>query len=79
MTNRLQMALFATASCFALTATTAIANDKLNELSKSNENWIMPGKNYSSQNYSPNDKINAENVKSLKRCLVVLDRPASWA
>src|SRR5688572_10353891 len=66
MTNRLQMALFATASCFALTATTAIANDKLNELSKSNENWIMPGKNYSSQNYSPNNKINAENVKNLK-------------
>lgn len=66
MMNRLQATLFATASCIALTAPMAVANDKLVELSKSNEAWIMPGKNYSSQNYSPNKQINAENVKSLK-------------
>lgn len=61
------------ASCVALAvavlqlgATPAAANPKLVELSKSNENWVMPGGNYSSQNYSPMTQINAENVKQLK-------------
>ncbi len=60
MMKHLGTGLLATASCVALTvclqvasASSAAANDKLNELSKSNENWVMPGKNYSSQNYSP--------------------------
>jgi len=61
------------ASCMALAAamqmgaaTSALANDKLIELSNSNENWVMPGKNYDSNNYSPMTQINAENVKQLK-------------
>jgi methanol dehydrogenase (cytochrome c) subunit 1 len=73
MMKHLGTGLLATASCVALTvclhvasASSAAANDKLNELSKSNENWVMPGKNYSSQNYSPNTQINADNVKDLR-------------
>lgn len=69
MIKHLGKGLLAGASCVALTVTMAsssFANDKLNELSKSNEAWIMPGKNYSSQNYSPNAQINTENVKQLR-------------
>ncbi len=71
MMKHLGKGLLAGASCVALTvamgsASSSFANDKLNELSKSNENWIMPGKNYSSQNYSPNTQINTENVKQLR-------------
>ncbi len=73
MMKHLGTGLLATASCVALTvclqvgsASSAAANDKLNELSKSNENWVMPGKNYSSQNYSPDTQINADNVKDLR-------------
>jgi methanol dehydrogenase (cytochrome c) subunit 1 len=73
MMKHLGKGLLAGASCVALTVTMQVgsasvsfANDKLNELSKSNENWIMPGKNYSSQNYSPNTQINTENVKQLR-------------
>lgn len=73
MMKHLGKGLLASASCVALTvamqvgsASSSLANDKLNELSKSNENWVMPGKNYSSQNYSPNTKINTENVKQLR-------------
>lgn len=61
------------ASCMAVAAamqmgaaTSALANDKLIELSNSNENWVMPGKNYDSNNYSPMTQINADNVKQLK-------------
>ncbi len=73
MMKHLGSGLLATASCVALaaclqvaSASSAAANDKLNELSKSNDNWVMPGKNYSSQNYSPNKQINTENVKQLR-------------
>lgn len=34
-------------------APVARANDKLIELSKSNENWVMPGRTYDADNYSP--------------------------
>lgn len=44
----------------------AAANDKLIELSKSNENWVMPGKDYSSDNYSTLDQINRDTVKKLR-------------
>jgi methanol dehydrogenase (cytochrome c) subunit 1 len=61
------------ASCMALAAamqmgaaTSALANDKLIELSKSNENWVMPGKNYDSNNYSEMTQVNLDNVKQLK-------------
>lgn len=63
-------------SAFTLVATAAVgmaasglpafANDKLVELSKSDANWPMTGKNYSAQNYSPAKQITTENVKQLK-------------
>lgn len=62
------------ASCMAMAvalqmgvASSAQANEKLVELSKSKENWIMPGRNYDSNNYSEDDQINVGNVKQLKR------------
>lgn len=42
------------------------ANDKLIALSQSDENWVMPGKNYASDNYSKMTQINRDNVKRLK-------------
>ena len=63
-------------SAFTLTAAAAIgvagtvlpafANDKLVELSNSEENWPMTGKTYKAQNYSKATQINVENVKNLK-------------
>ncbi|MBB3974608.1 methanol/ethanol family PQQ-dependent dehydrogenase [Hansschlegelia beijingensis] len=50
----------------AASALPARANDKLVELSKSNENWVMTGRTYSAQNYSPMTQISTENVKNLK-------------
>ena len=44
----------------------ASANDKLDQLSKSEDNWVMPGKNYHSDNYSTLTQINTDNVKNLK-------------
>lgn len=44
----------------------ALANDRLVALSQSDENWVMPGKNYASDNYSKLAQINAQNVKQLK-------------
>ena len=49
-----------------LTTPFAKANDKLIELAKSDENWVMPGKDYSSDNYSKMTQINATNVKQLR-------------
>src|SRR5690606_26912258 len=64
--------LLSTASAVTLAALatfafsgTAGANQKLVELSKSNENWVMPGKNYSSTNFSEMTQINKDNVKDL--------------
>jgi methanol dehydrogenase (cytochrome c) subunit 1 len=62
----------ATASILAITAVTqagigaAVANDKLIELSKSNNNWVMTGRTYNADNYSPMTQINKENVKNLR-------------
>jgi methanol dehydrogenase (cytochrome c) subunit 1 len=58
----------AATAAVGLSATTlpAFANDKLVELSKSDANWPMTGKNYSAQNYSPAKQITTENVKQLK-------------
>ncbi|GLK54614.1 methanol dehydrogenase (cytochrome c) subunit 1 [Methylopila capsulata] len=58
----------AATAAVGLAATTlpAFANDKLVELSKSDANWPMTGKNYSAQNYSPAKQITTENVKQLK-------------
>lgn len=44
----------------------AVANDKLVELAKSDENWPMTGKNYNANNYSPQKQINKANVKQLR-------------
>ncbi|MBB3769550.1 MULTISPECIES: methanol/ethanol family PQQ-dependent dehydrogenase [Ancylobacter] len=48
----------------------AAANDKLDELSKSTDNWPMTGKNYSANNFSEANQITKQNVKQLK---------ASWS
>ena len=73
MKRLVSTSMLMSASCMALAAamqmgaaTSALANDKLVELSNSNENWVMPGKNYDSNNYSPMTQINADNVKQLK-------------
>jgi methanol dehydrogenase (cytochrome c) subunit 1 len=47
-------------------AGSALANDKLNQLSQSTDNWVMPGKNYSANNYSAAAQITTENVKRLR-------------
>lgn len=44
----------------------ASANDKLVEMSKSDDNWVMPGKNYDSNNFSDLTQVNKTNVKQLK-------------
>lgn len=46
--------------------TPAIANDKLVELSESDQNYVMPGKDYTADNYSKMDQINKDNVKNLR-------------
>ncbi|MFG1226176.1 methanol/ethanol family PQQ-dependent dehydrogenase [Xanthobacter wiegelii] len=46
--------------------TQALANDKLVEIAKSDENWPMTGKNYDANNYSPQKQINKTNVKQLR-------------
>ncbi|MGN1289968.1 MAG: PQQ-dependent dehydrogenase, methanol/ethanol family, partial [Bradyrhizobium sp.] len=50
--------------------TAARANDKLVDMAKSDKNWVMPGKNYASDNFSPMTQINDMNIKNLK---------ASWS
>lgn len=69
MKNYWRTSLFVSASCVALAlgVSGASANDKLVELSKSEQNWIMTGKNYHANNYSPNTQINTENVKQLRQ------------
>ena len=49
-----------------LATSAARAEDKLQALSNSEDNWAMQGKNYSSNHYSTLTQINAENVKNLK-------------
>ncbi len=71
MTSTIRSALMASASALVVASALAIApaaqaNDKLVELSKRNDTWAMPGKNYSSQNYSPMKQINTDNVKDLR-------------
>uniref|UniRef100_UPI003342CDFE methanol/ethanol family PQQ-dependent dehydrogenase n=1 Tax=Castellaniella defragrans TaxID=75697 RepID=UPI003342CDFE len=43
----------------------AYANSTLVELSKSDENWVLPGKDYNANNFSPLTQINTDNVKQL--------------
>ena len=49
-----------------VTMSAATAEDKLEALTKSEDNWVMQGKNYSSNHYSTLTQINADNVKNLK-------------
>jgi methanol dehydrogenase (cytochrome c) subunit 1 len=62
----LSVSVAAVAATFAVTAMPAAANDKLIELSQKDENWVMPGKNYSENNFSSLTQINVDNVKNLK-------------
>lgn len=47
-------------------ATPTYANDKLVELAKNPENWVMTGRDYKAQNYSTMTQINKDNVKDLR-------------
>ncbi|AUC95605.1 PQQ-dependent dehydrogenase, methanol/ethanol family [Bradyrhizobium sp. SK17] len=42
------------------------ANDALDKMSQSDDNWVMPGKDYQSDNYSKLDQITKDNVKTLR-------------
>ncbi|ABD87464.1 methanol/ethanol family PQQ-dependent dehydrogenase [Rhodopseudomonas palustris] len=67
--KRARFALLLAASALTLSVPSgnaAFANDKLVELAKSNQNWVMPGKNYNSDNFSPMTQIDDKNVKQLK-------------
>ena len=44
----------------------ALANDALVELAKSPENWVMTGRDYNAQNFSPSTQITKENVGELR-------------
>jgi methanol dehydrogenase (cytochrome c) subunit 1 len=72
MTRAFEPSGFAKASCVAFAicglvgGTAAVANDKLIQLSESDENYVMPGKDYTGDNYSKMDQINKENVKKLR-------------
>ena len=44
----------------------AANNNLLAQFSKNPNSWVMPGKNYSVNRYSPLDQINAHNVQHLK-------------
>lgn len=44
----------------------SVANDRLVELSQNEQNWVMPGKNYSQDHYSKLDQVNKSNVRDLK-------------
>ena len=46
---------------------TAFANDELLKLQQDDNQWVIPGKNYSSTRYSTLNKINTGNVKQLKQ------------
>lgn len=46
--------------------TPALANQTLVQLSESDQNWVMPGKNYNSDNFSKLGQINSDNVKQLR-------------
>lgn len=64
---RTSLLVSASLTALALGVSGVTANDKLVELSKSDQNWIMTGKSYQADNYSPNTQINAENVKQLRQ------------
>lgn len=64
---RTSLLVSASLTALALGVSGVTANDKLVELSKSDQNWIMTGKSYQANNYSPNDQINTENVKELRQ------------
>ena len=54
------------ALCGVFGSTAAIANDNLISLAKDNNNYVMPARDYTAQNYSPMDQINTGNVKDLR-------------
>lgn len=57
-------AMVATAAFTCMTP--ASANDALDKMSQSDDNWVMPGKDYHSDNYSKLTQITSDNVKTLR-------------
>jgi methanol dehydrogenase (cytochrome c) subunit 1 len=49
-----------------MTGTASFAEDRLEALTKSEDNWAMQGKNYSANHFSTLTQINSDNVKNLK-------------
>jgi len=64
----------AVSSALGLMSGMSVANDKLVELSKSNENWVMQGKDFSGTHYSTAKQINKDNVKKTTSIMVILNR-----
>jgi len=58
--------LCAAVAASAICSQSVAANDKLVELSKRDENWVLPGKNYDENGFSPMTQINNNNVKDLR-------------
>jgi methanol dehydrogenase (cytochrome c) subunit 1 len=54
------------AAAVGLSAGPALSNDKLVELAKDSANWVMTGRDYNAQNYSPMTEIDKETVKRLR-------------
>lgn len=54
------------AAAVGLSAGPALSNDKLVELAKDNANWVMTGRDYNAQNFSPMTEIDKESVKRLR-------------
>src|SRR5215468_6232667 len=48
-----------------------VTADRLNNADKEPQNWLMNHRTYDAQRYSPLDKINKNNVKSLKLAYAV--------
>jgi methanol dehydrogenase (cytochrome c) subunit 1 len=60
------VSVIAAVAALQFCAPLASANEKLIELSKSLNNYVMPGRDYNADNYSPDTQINADNVKDLR-------------
>jgi alcohol dehydrogenase (cytochrome c) len=53
------------AGSLALCTATAVAQDQLEDMTKNANQWVMTGRTYDLQRYSPLTQINATNVKNL--------------
>src|SRR5258708_34364457 len=67
--RNLTIATLLTTTVLAMAGSTMAADvtaDRLNNADKEPQNWLMNHRTYDAQRYSPLDKVNKDNVKSLK-------------